>query len=71
MKNALISTVSSTTNLIIFILTLALIFFTYKHITDPKDFIGFLLCVASYKFGRNQASTQSPSNSSSSENTIV
>lgn len=35
-------------------LTLAMIFFTYLQIVDAKDFIGIVLMVLSYKFGRNE-----------------
>lgn len=49
----------STTDTIIVITAFALIVFTYKGITDPKDFITFLSMVASYKFGRTLSSTPS------------
>lgn len=48
---------ASTTDTIIFILTLALIAFTALKIVDPKDFISFLGMVAAYKFGRSQTTT--------------
>ena len=45
---------ASTTDTIIFILTLALIAFTALKITEAKDFMTFLLMVASFKFGKSQ-----------------
>ena len=43
------------TDLLLFLLAVALIAFTYLGITDPKDFYAFVGCVASYKFGRSQS----------------
>lgn len=42
------------TDLLLFILALALAVFTYLGITDPKDFVAFIGMVSSYKFGRSQ-----------------
>lgn len=42
------------TDLLLFLLALALIAFTFLKLIDPKDFIAFLMSVASYKFGRAQ-----------------
>ena len=42
------------TDLLLFLLALSLIGFTWLGLTDPKDFIAFLGMVASYKFGRAQ-----------------
>lgn len=42
------------TDLLLFVLSLALIVFTFLKIIDPKDFVAFLGMVASYKFGRSQ-----------------
>lgn len=42
------------TDLLLFILAIALAVFTYLGITDPKDFVAFIGMVASYKFGRSQ-----------------
>ena len=42
------------TDLLLFLLSLCLAFFTYKGITDAKDFYAFIASVASYKFGRAQ-----------------
>lgn len=48
----------STTDTLLFILTIALIVFTYTGIVEPLVFGGFLSSVASYKFGRNQAKVE-------------
>lgn len=50
----------STTDTILAAVTLALIGFTAAGITDPKDFITFVSMVASYKFGKAQASKEEP-----------
>jgi hypothetical protein len=42
------------TDLLLFILSIALAVFTFMGITDPKDFVAFIGMVASYKFGRAQ-----------------
>lgn len=42
------------TDLLLFVLSLALATFTYLGVTDPKDFVAFIGMVASYKFGRSQ-----------------
>lgn len=42
------------TDLLLFILVIALIVFTYLGILDRDDFNSFLLSFASYKFGRSQ-----------------
>lgn len=49
----------STTDTILTMLIVALIGFTLKGTVDPKDFMGIVLMVASYKFGRNQAKVES------------
>lgn len=43
------------TDLLLFMLSFALLIFTFMKLTDPKDFIAFLGMVASYKFGRAQS----------------
>lgn len=48
----------STTDTILALVTVALIAFTAFGITDPKDFITFVSMVASYKFGRAQATKE-------------
>lgn len=42
------------TDVLLFLLSIALCAFTVMKLTDPKDFIAFLGMVASYKFGRSQ-----------------
>jgi len=42
------------TDLLLFLLAIGLITFTYLGLTDPKDFVAFIGMVASYKFGRSQ-----------------
>ena len=42
------------TDVLLFLLALAMVVFTFLGITDPKDFVAFLGMVASYKFGRSQ-----------------
>lgn len=42
------------TDLLLFLLAIALICFTYFGITDPKDFYAFVGMIASYKFGKAQ-----------------
>ena len=42
------------TDLLLFLLAIGLMVFTYMGITDPKDFYGFVGMVASYKFGKSQ-----------------
>lgn len=44
----------STTDTILLVLTIALVGFTAKGITDPKDFYAFVGMIASYKFGKVQ-----------------
>jgi len=61
----------STTETIILIATISLVFFTAKGITDPKDFITFLSMVASYKFGRAISSTSTPNSTQTTTTTNV
>lgn len=42
------------TDLLLFVLAVALMAFTFLDKTDPKDFVAFIGMVASYKFGRSQ-----------------
>ena len=42
------------TDVLLFLLSIALCAFTIMKLTDPKDFVAFLGMVASYKFGRAQ-----------------
>ena len=42
------------TDLLLFLLAIGLMTFTYLGLTDPKDFVAFIGMVASYKFGRSQ-----------------
>ena len=42
------------TDLLLFLLSVGLLAFTYLGKTDPKDFVAFIGMVASYKFGRSQ-----------------
>lgn len=51
---------SSTTNLVLLLMTISLIALTFLKIMDPKDFFSFLGMVASYKFGRSQATKEDP-----------
>ena len=42
------------TDLLLFLLAVGLMTFTFLGLTDPKDFVAFIGMVASYKFGRSQ-----------------
>ena len=44
----------TSTDLLLFLLSVGLLTFTYLGLTDPKDFVAFVGMVASYKFGRSQ-----------------
>lgn len=52
------------TDLLLFLLAVGLMAFTFLGITDPKDFVAFIGMVASYKFGRSQGVDKLVSNTS-------